>query len=88
MTIRKGSEKDCKDLAQSLRNLDFEVRIHEDPTLETISTVLRKSEYDLSKRSHRIFQGRLSFLLLLLLFYIIIIIIIIIIVIIYLSIVE
>ncbi|XP_046816165.1 caspase-1-like [Vespa crabro] len=43
MSIRKGSEKDCKDLAQSLQNLDFEVRIYEDPTLETILTTLRNT---------------------------------------------
>ncbi|XP_047347156.1 caspase-like isoform X2 [Vespa velutina] len=43
MPNREGSEKDCKDLAQSLRNLDFEVRIYEDLILEMILETLQKT---------------------------------------------
>ncbi|KAL2716032.1 caspase-1-like isoform X1 [Vespula squamosa] len=43
LAFRKGSEKDCKDLEKSLKNLDFEVRIYNDPTKEDITTVLEKT---------------------------------------------
>lgn len=43
MTIRKGSDKDCDDLTRALGNLDFEVRIHKDPSLQTISNILRET---------------------------------------------
>ena len=43
MTARTGSIKDCCDLQNVLRNLDFDVKVYTDPTTRTIGTVLKST---------------------------------------------
>lgn len=44
MATRSGTVKDCKNLGEALANLGFEVRVYNDPTLKTISSVLKSGE--------------------------------------------
>lgn len=43
MEVRKGSDKDCNDLAAILMKMDFEVKIYKDPTSTTIGSVLSET---------------------------------------------